>query len=66
MIIGKGQIMGKTFLQEFEDAVRRMEAHQDSERDRVYRETVRDDKHAFRNVEIKKPDPWKHSGGLTI
>lgn len=60
--------MGKTFAQTFDDAVRRIgsNTYQDMERDRVHRETVRDNTHAYRDVEMKKPDPWRRNTGLTL
>lgn len=62
--------MGKTFEEEFAEACRRIGGNTlDSETDRVHRDAVRDRQHAFRNVDIKGPDPWKgrHDGtGLTL
>lgn len=58
--------MGKTFLQEFEDAVKRLGTYKDQEQDRIHREAMRDPNHAFKNVDIQKPNPWRHGGGLTL
>lgn len=61
--------MGRTFEQEFTEAVRRIDgnnSHVLTEIDRVHREAARDRHHAFGSVEIAKPDPWRHRTGLTI
>lgn len=61
--------MNRTFEQEFTAAVRRMDgnnSHVRTEIDRVHREAARDKQHAFRNVNIARPDPWKRGTGLTI
>lgn len=59
--------MGKTFEEEFADACRRINGDiLDLETDRVHREAVRDNSHAFRNVDIPKPDPWKNLTQLTL
>lgn len=61
--------MGRTFEQEFTEAVRRMDgnnSHVRTEIDRVHREAARDRHHAFGRVEITGPNPWKRGTGLTI
>lgn len=57
---GRSVDMGRTFEQEFTEAVRRIDgnnSHVRTEIDRVHR---------FGSVEIAKPDPWRHRTGLTI
>lgn len=61
--------MAKTFLQEFTEACERLEQknpYLKTETDRIHQDAVRDPNHAFRKVDIVKPDPWKHGSGLTI
>ena len=58
---------GKTFAQEFEEAVKRLDSDsKQAETARVHQETVRDGQHAFRNVGLRKPDPWRNKTDLTI
>lgn len=57
----------KSFTEEFDEAVKRLGGQSfQSETDRIHRDAVRDKKHAFRNVDIHKPDPWKRRTDLTI
>ncbi len=51
----------RTFAEELDEASKRLggEVFQ-SEVDRVHNEAVRDPHHAFRDVDIPKPDTWKH------
>lgn len=59
----------KTFLEEFTEACRKLDAgnsHLEAEAYRVHQDTVRDSRHAFSRVEIKGPDPWKQGTELTI
>lgn len=66
---GRSVNMGRTFEQEFTEAVRRMDgnnSHVRTEIDRVHREAARDRHHAFGRVEITGPNPWKRGTGLTI
>ena len=52
--------MGRTFAEELDTACKKLyDKELRSETDRVHRETVRESKHAFQNVNITKPDPWK-------
>jgi len=53
----------KTFAEELNMARRKFKGEfSDSETCRVHKEAVHDPKHAFRSIEIRKPDPW---GGRT-
>lgn len=49
----------RTFAEELEDAVSRLGNNYQQEADRVHRDAVRDEKHPFQRVEMRKPDPWK-------
>lgn len=59
--------MSKSFAREFENAVNGIHGnHMEPEKDRVHREAVRDKNHAFRNVDIPKPNPWKTGTPLSL
>lgn len=52
--------MGKTFEDELKKAYqKRYKDSLDFEIRRVHQTTVRDTQHAFRDVNIPKPDPWR-------
>lgn len=59
--------MEKSFAEEFDKACRKLGyTGYREETDRVHRAAVRDEKHAFRNVDVLGPDPWKRGTGLTL
>lgn len=55
----------KSFAEEFDKAVKRLGKSFQSETDRIHGNAVRDQKHAFRDVNIRKPDPWKRQVSRT-
>lgn len=56
-------VMERSFAQELEDAVRRAQEKRKETAEQMQEQTrlehARDGHHAFRDTEIRKPDPWK-------
>lgn len=58
--------MEKSFAEEFDKACKKLGNNGYKEEiDRVHRANSKDEKHAFRNVDMPKPDPWKQPTHLT-
>lgn len=57
---------GLTFTEELEAAEKRLGKTLRMEAERVHRKTVRDRTHAFRNTDMRGPEPWKYRTDLTI
>lgn len=55
-----------TFAEELEAAEKRFGKTFRTETDRVHESSMRDRTHAFRNTDIRGPEPWKHRTELTI
>lgn len=55
-----------TFTEELEAAEKRLGKTLRTEADRVHRKTAHDRTHAFRNTDIRGPEPWKYRTDLTI
>lgn len=56
---------GKSFAKELEKARRNLyENGLKSEAGHIHAEHMHDSGHAFRDVQIKEPDPWKVTSGL--
>lgn len=58
--------MAKSFAEELYEAMEKVNAHQETEIQRVHQAAVRDHSHAYRDVDIKRPDPWKQDIGLSL
>ena len=57
----------KSFAEEFDKACRNINGNVlQSETGRIHREAIRDKAHAFRDVDIPKPNPWKRRTDLSI
>lgn len=58
--------MAKSFAEELYEAMEKINVHQEMEIHRVHQAAVRDPSHAYKDVDIKRPDPWRHDIGLSL